>query len=514
MSKKQRRSKKGIALIVVLMALLVLGTLAGGLVVVTSGHLMHAYSGNESQEALYAARAGAWMKLAQYRSDKNEDPIKDTKLPGSGALYSATIYVGDPVSYSAKSGSGTASDIISGVIGNVGGSKTSKAAKFPPPGTVYVEGVGKSPGGMVRKVGILAQMSQSRWNHAAFGNTQVEMKSGSYTDSFNSMGGEIDHSKASIATNNPKDGIKISDHQSVAVGWAQGKDSTGKSKKKKGKQSNKVTNLNAMAAVEGPPGSLESTVVTGDKNARFSYKSFKTSLSSNQDPVVLPSILPSTLTTADLAGGGTITPDKTSPNPDLDVTGEVSITPDQAFNYVNVQPNGKIVLDVSAQTPGTKVQYLFTGINLQDKSALEVKQPATGGDVTVQVYINTGDGKDPAAGVLMEGSSVVNPSQNPINLQLLIAGKGKNTLEGHDDNKDGAVPKAYFVAYGPEAEIEVFGGQIFGAVVGDKVTMDGDTDKSGNLDPNKAPAVIHYDVSLLEDDQNSPSFAILSERHY
>lgn len=521
MSKKQRRSKKGIALIVVLMALLVLGTLAGGLVVVTSGHLMHAYSGNESQEALYAARAGAWMKLAQYRSDKNEDPIKDTPLDGSKAVYSATIYVGDPVNYSSKKGSGgsTASDIISGVVGNGGsiilGGKKTTTGKFPPPGTIYVEGVGKSPGGMIRKVGILAQVSQSRWNHAAFGNTQVEMKSGSYTDSFNSMGGAVDHSKASIATNNPKDGIKITDHQSVAIGWAQGTDSTtGHYKKKKGKQSNKVTNLNAMAAVEGPPGSLESSVVSGDKLANFSYKSFKTGLSSNQDPVVLPSILPSTLTTADLGGGGTITPDTTSPNPNLDITGQVSITPDQAFNYVTVQPNGKIILDVSGQTPGTKVQYLFTGINLQNKSALEVKQPASGGDVTVQVYINTGDGKDPAAGVLMEGSSVVNPSQNPINLQLLIAGKGKNTLEGHDDAKDGATPTAYFVAYGPEADIEVFGGQIFGAVVGDKVTMDGDTDKLGNLDPNKAPAVIHYDVSLLEDTQNSPNISVLSERHY
>lgn len=490
-----RQLNHGIALVVVLLALLVLGTLAGGLVMVTSGHLMHAYGGNESQEALYAARAGAWVKLAQYRSAKNLNPIPETKLPGSSASYTATIKEGDP-----RAG------LITKRQMNERGPRE-KTIDFPPPGTVYVEAVGKSSGGKTRKVGILATLSQSRWNHAAFGNTKVELKSGAYTDSFNSYGEQPDHSRASIATNNPKDGIIIGDHRSVVVGWANSSGDDGRKKMKKDKKST-PNNLEALASVQGPPGSTEAVVIGGDKESAKSYRGFQTGdSSSNQDPVVIPAIPTSTLTTDTLDGQGTITVLPDQPHPDLTVTGEVRLTPEQAFHYLKVQPGGKVYLDVTGYPDGATVQYLFTGITL-NSSSLEVLQPPDG-EVTVKVYVDTGDGSDPSAGVLMQGASVVNPSQRPINLQLLIAGKGVNKLEGHDDAKHGTTPKAYYVAYGPEADIEVFGGQIFGAVVGDKVTLDGD-----ELNPEKAPAVIHYDTALLQDTENASTFVIHSVRYF
>lgn len=490
-----RHFQNGIALVVVLLALLVLGTLAGGLVMVTSGHLMHAYGGNESQEALYAARAGAWMKLAQYRSGKNLDPIPETTLPGSGATYSATI----------KEGEFTHGLVTRKQLNSL--KSTEKNDSFPPPGSVYVEAVGKSSGGKVRKVAILATLSQSRWNHAAFGNSVVEMKSGAYTDSFNSYGEQVDHSKASIATNNPKDGIIIGDHKSVVIGWANSKDSGGRYQKKKDKKAT-PNNLEALAPVQGPPGSMESVVVGGDNNGALSYRGFQTGeSSSNQDPVSIPAIPTSTLTTSNLDGQGTITALPDQPHPDITVTGEVKLAPEQAFHYLKVNPGGKVILDVSGYPDGATVQYLFTGITL-NSSSLEVLQPADG-EVTVKVYVDTGDGTDPSAGVLMQGASVVNPSQRPINLQLLIAGKGTNKLEGHDDAKHGTTPKAYYVAYGPEADIEVFGGQIFGAVVGNKVTLDGD-----ELDANKAPAVIHYDTALLQDSENRANFIVHSIRYF
>lgn len=489
-----RTTSKGIALVVVLMALLVLGTLTGSLVVVSSGHLMHAYGGNESQEALYAARAGAWMKLAQYRSHKNLDPIGETQLPG-GATYSAT----------AKEGAETPGLLTKKQWTAL--TKLPKSNSFPPEGSVYVEGVGKSSSGKVRKVGILATISHSRWNHAAFGNNRVELKSGAYTDCFNSYGEQIDHSKASIATNNPNDGIIIGDHKSVVVGWANSKGTDGKYHKKKSKEAT-ANNLQALAPVQGPPGSTESVVVGGDSKGSVSYRGFQTGDSSgNQELVVIPAIPTSPLTTADLDGQGTITYAPTQPRPDITVTGEVRLLPEQAFHYLRVNPGGKVVLDVSSYEDGATVQYLFTGINL-NSSSLEVLQPPDG-EVTVKVYVDTGNGSDPSAGVLMQGASVVNPSQRPINLQLLIAGKGVNKLEGHDDVKHGTTPKAYYVAYGPEADIEVFGGQIFGAVVGNNVTLDGD-----ELDPSKAPAVIHFDTALLKDAENQSTFVVHSVRHF
>ncbi|MCA9796819.1 MAG: hypothetical protein KC910_33645, partial [Candidatus Eremiobacteraeota bacterium] len=59
---------RGVALIVILMSLALLAAVAMGLATISSGQLMHAHSENQSQEALYAARAGAWIKLGQVRS--------------------------------------------------------------------------------------------------------------------------------------------------------------------------------------------------------------------------------------------------------------------------------------------------------------------------------------------------------------------------------------------------------------------------------------------------------------
>lgn len=478
MSILRRDRKQGIALVMVLLAVLVLATLAGGLVLVTSNHMMISGSGTDSQQALYAAKAGAWIKLGQAKMG-NLDPLKETVMPDTSATFVARVEVGDGI----------------------------KA--FPPKGTYYVEAVGTSASGATRRVGMLAAVSESRWNHAAFGNNFVEMKSGSYTDAFNSDTGEpADHSKASIATNNAVDGIRLDKNNSVVVGWSGGFDPV--TKKHKKKKPKKKDLLKPEADVQGPPGSAEKAVVKGDDD---SYSAFTTANQvGNTAPVVMPAVPTEVAPPADLTTiQGAVNDPLVSALPSVVTSGVTpSILPPGAYHQLQVGKGGVAVLDVSAETPGSEVSYVFHGIHLNG-GILTVKQPATGGSVTVKVYMDTGDGTDKTAGVHMSGASLVNPSAKPIDLQFLIAGQGTNTLEGHDELKDGlGPPTAYYVAYAPQATIEITKGQIFGAVVADQVKLDGDS----LLDPDKASAVIHYDVALLNDTGNPPVLKILSTRHY
>ena len=474
MIRKQSSKQQGIALIVVLLALMVLGSVAGGLIMVSSNHLMHAQSGHESQEALMAARAGAMLKVGELRKG-NLDPLPKNVLPTSEASFSAIVVEGD----------GT--------------------EPFPPAGTFYVESTGVSSSGKVRKVGILVAISESRWSHAVFGNQEVLMKSGSYTASFNSDGLGVTHAEASIATNNAKDGIKIEDYEGVVVGWSGSVDPVTKKTKKKKDKDGEDPKLVAEANVQGPPGSTESVVVKG-KDADRSYNSFVTGTeTANNDPVLMP------LVPTDVAVGtvGTVALGATLPSIS---TSAVTAIPPGAYDYLNVGAGGEAVLDVSAVEPGTEVKYVFSGINLAG-GKLSVKQPP-GGDVVVKVFVDTGDGKDTSKGVHMSGASLINPSQKPINLQFLIAGEGANTLEGHDDDKDGlGPPTAYYVAYAPEGEIIINSGQVFGAVVGNRVLLDGD----GALVSEKrtiSPAVVHFDTALLDDSSNPPMVKVLSVRYY
>lgn len=460
---------------VVLLALLVLGTLAGAIIIMTSGHLMHAQTGNESQEALYAARAGAYMMLGRIRNGDLR-PIPKTAFPSNRSSFSAKVTVGSP------------------------------SRPFPPEGTYYVEGVGYSTGNKERRVGILASITESRWNHAAFGSTEVVMMSGSYTDSFNSDGRAYNHSEASIATNNPVDGIKIEDYESVVIGWSgsiEGGEKDRKGRRDKGEGDPKLV---AEADVQGPPGSSESQVVKGS-NANRSYNSFvNASSEANLDPVVLPAIG----SEVPVGKGGRVT--RNSPYPSLNVEDPNTLIKPGAYNQLDVSAAGEAILDVSDAEPGSVVSYVFNGIHLRG-GVLSIKQPPSpAAPVTVKVYVDTGDGSDPLRNVEMKGSSVINPSQKPVNFQLLIAGKGKNTLEGFEMGKDKtAVPSAYYVAYAPEGEILVSRGQIYGAVVGNRVVLEGD----GSLTSREVePGVIHFDTALLEDTANPPILNILSVRQY
>ena len=469
----KKRSRKGIALIVVLLALIVLAAVGGGVVAVSTDTLMHAHTGNESLEALYAARAGAWHKLGQIRAGDDSSITTPIVLPKTKSSY--TVEVKKPS----------------------GGPKS-----FPPPNTIYVEATGKSFSGKVRKVGMLAEMSQSRWNHAAFGNNQVVMKSGSYTDSFNSDGGAVDHSKASIATNNAIDGIVIEDHKAVVIGWSQSDDGTGKKKKKKEKDGSK-TKLVAQANAQGPPGSTENVVVAGGKGADQAYNSFVTGASkANNKPVVVPALTP----VNDLTLGAVSPVDPTLI--DVDFATGTKVLPPGAYQDLKVGTGGVAVLDLTSVTT-TKAQFSFHAIELNG-GTLQVIQKTP--PIPVEIYVDTGDGTDNTAGVRMTGSSVINPVQKPINLQLLIAGKGTNNfLEGYDDVKDSAPsPTAYYVAYAPRAEITVSRGQIYGSVVAKKVTLDGES----LTDPSKAPAVIHFDQTLLDDTSNPPQIEVLSVRNF
>ena len=478
MTVRLRSVRSGIALVIVLVSLLVLGTVAAAVVTVGSAHLSHAYSGSQSQEAIYAARAGAYIKMGQVRSG-DLNAISTTEMKGSKATYSATVTA-----------------------------PGSSSKSFPPPDTYYIESVGTSAGGTQRRMGILVSLSQSRWNHAIFGNSKVYMKDGSYTNSFNSDNGEVDHSKASVATNSPDKGVEIGKSDSVVIGWANAIDpTTGKVKEKKKEDD---IELDPKANVQGPPGSIEKLTVkskSGVKNK--AYRNFEVADQlADMAPVVLPkSLPPGTVGTIDTS----LNPVPLLPSVDTNIPTAVTVLPPGAYYDLKVGAAQVATLDVSAMPEGSTAEYIFHAIDLKG-GTLTVKQPAVGKPVTVKVYIDTGSGPalDKTAGLRMEGSSLVNPIAKPINLQFLIAGEGTVTLEGHTDLKDGPSPTAYYVAYAPEAHIEVLKGQIYGALVADTVTLDG----ASILDPSKAPAVVHYDVTLLKDEENPPIFHVLSVRYF
>ncbi len=482
-----KNKRQGIGIAVVLLALMVLGSVAGAMILITSGHLMSAHSSQQSLEAVYAARAGAYTKLGQVRSGDLKPA--SGKLPSERAFWEAVVF---------ESGS---------------------KERNVPEDCLLVESTGyvidPSTGAKLRsrKVAILANITASRWTHAAFGNNQVQMKSGSYTDAWDSenpllLAKDLDHSKASIATNNPKQGVEIEDKDTVVIGWA---NSTipNTNKKKKKKESSEVE-LKPHADVMGPPGSVEKQTVKGDQGKDRAYKNFVTaSQEVNMDPVVMPTNLPvhNDVGLIDLG---------ISPFPTVDVLGEVPLKPG-AYHDLRVEGENNIaILDVSHMDPGSTAEYIFRGIHLNG-GMLQVLQPPMDplnpNPVTVKVYLDTGmkPNVDPLAGVHMEGAAVINPSTKPVHLQFLIAGEGRSVLEG-SEGEDMGSPEAYYVAYAPQADLIIKRGALYGAVMANNVTLEGD--KDGLVKTDKLPAVIHFDINLLDDEENPPVFNVLSVRYY
>lgn len=519
----------GFALFAVLLSILVLATVAGGITVAGSNHLTMSYSQGQAQTAHYAARTGAWMKLAQVR-DGNLDPLAPTTMPATGATFSATVTIGDD-----------------------------NPDTFPPQGTYYIEGVGKTVSGHSKRVGVLASVTQSRWSNAAFGNSEVIMMAGSYTDSFNSDGGAVDHSLASIATNNPNAGIKLNSKKDIVIGWsgAVAKTADPNGKQKYAKHARGVVTPIPEASIQGPPGSSESSVVQAKTiktsiieslnrvDAKPLYRSFETAPGVvTNNPVTIPTLDEAPPTDSGTvaisaleedARGGFVGDAKidttlgdlgvslpagiTEVNSGLNGLASVTVSseattrlPPGSYDFLTVQNGGDAVLDVSDAEPGSEVSYVFSGIHLEN-GTLRVAQPPSG-DVTVKVYVDTEDGSDPNRSVRMQGSSLLNPKTKPILLQFLIAGTGENILEGYDEDKDGvdSTPEAYYVAYAPEGTIKVNRGAIFGSVSADRVILEGDEGSLTRDDIN--PAVIHFDTTLLQDTGNPPTLKVMSLRYY
>ncbi len=518
MKPSRKKNEGGLGIVVVLMALMVLGSVAGAMVLISSGHSLNAHANLRGEEALYAARAGALIKLAQVRSgdhSKTHGNLSTDRL-----TYDAMVF-----------------------------DETSSQRNVPQ-GCLLVEATGSviepTTGRTLRnrKVSILAQLTGSRWQHAAFGHTQVRVKAGSYTDAWDSDNpdldpDDLDHSKASIGTNNHHGGVVIEDRTAVVIGWDQAYLPASSKKQKKGKKDRSDVSGGPHADIYGPPGSDENLVVRQKSGESLSniiknavkqafngrgvvYRNFvPAAQETHLEPVVLPNLDPGTAGSPDSGTYNSVVLSNATSGNEI---------PPGAYHDLRIE-GGEAVLDVSHLEPGGTAEYLFRGVHLTN-GALVIKQPpaveqylANAGDwpdfedapkpVTVKVYIDTGVGAnvDPEAGVHMEGGSVINPSTKPIHLQFLIAGEGNNTLEAKGGRgKDKLAPEAFYVAYAPQAKVKIKEGELYGSVVADLVELDGDKDALKNSD--KLPAVIHYDLSLLNDEElNLATIRILSTRY-
>lgn len=435
------KNRRGVAIVTVLMGTALLAVVAMGVLTLGSHNVLHSHAERLAMSALYAAHAGAATKVAQINAEpgdlvKAQLPLSET-LPNSGTRFDVTV--------------------------TPGGSDAPAPANFTVPGgaldTLYVLSTGTSPNGQQRSLGVLLQKQgdDTFWQQAAFGADQVQMGTGSYTNSWHSGGGVVDHSRATVGTNNPKDGITFGDDKSSIVGYDP----------KKGKTA-------AVAKIIGPPGSTEGGVTDGKQGKN--YSSFDTASELRPMPDV---VIPALPTAPDpVTGLVTVPPAVVVP---AGVT--MNLTPGAYTGVGAVGTGARAVLDVSSVPAGSTAEYVFKFVELRDEGALEVYNP---NGVTVMVYIDSDllkKKKGEQTGFTMDNGAVVNKSGKPSQLQFHIGGNGYNKVEGKGT-------AAYYVVYDPKGEVTVDGGAIWGAVVANKVVLKGkDLKEAGS---------IHFDMALVD----------------
>ncbi|MEW6281961.1 MAG: hypothetical protein AB1758_25375, partial [Candidatus Eremiobacterota bacterium] len=186
------RRRRGIALVVVLLALLLLGVIAGGMAAVGSHTLQLSRSNLEGDQALLAADAGAWRTAGELVRNDAFPGYSPLALPTTGATYEVSV----------TKGPGTAPN-----------------GAAVPSGMCYVLSTGQF-GQTVRQVGLLLQLSTSSFPTAAFAAEEIDLVDESEVDTWDSSQGRYpaggQPGKGNIGTNSmlPRS-IRIEDESKV-----------------------------------------------------------------------------------------------------------------------------------------------------------------------------------------------------------------------------------------------------------------------------------------------------------
>ena len=336
------KTKRGVAIIIVLLVMTLLAAVAWAVLSMSSGTLVQGKNDSEALQALYVAEGGAWSKCSQVAKAGELDDLTGT-MPASGATFLAEVY---------ESG-----ETYEGVT--------------VPANHYYIVCEAESRNGIVKKVAIMGYIGSSHYDFAAFGFTDVTMAAEAKTYAFSSSGGVIDHSRATVGSNNDTAGINIS-----GVNTRVGGDS-------------------ALARVYGPPGSIESSVVNGG-SAPTNYVAFSPLTQRKpQDDFSFP------------------LPDGT-----VDITASQVVLPDETFGDVALN-GATLTLDVSSVPPGGTATFQFNSINVGTGSQIVISPP--GADVYCEVFVK--------GAFTMTDGSIVNDSLIPAKLKFMIKGGDVNLLD-------------------------------------------------------------------------------------
>lgn len=177
---KKHSQPRGIAVILVLLALAVLAVISAALVVTSSAGLQQANVNTEGSRALYAAEAGLNWKLAQLKA-KNDGNVAMDLGTEVGRFEVQVFSTG----------------------------KSPRPGFTVPSSCFYILSTGWSPDGLRRQVGMLVKRSESAFNLAVLANKKIQMDADCYTDTYDSSGGVPDHTLATLGLYNPEGQIQL-----------------------------------------------------------------------------------------------------------------------------------------------------------------------------------------------------------------------------------------------------------------------------------------------------------------
>ncbi|MBI3924952.1 MAG: hypothetical protein HY319_05380 [Armatimonadetes bacterium] len=458
--------RRGVAIIVVLLAMALLSVVALGLATMASGNLSHGFADHESQSALLGAEGAAWVKVAQLTAGD------DAWIPMGATLSNQVIY---------------------GVDVYTGGNTAPNGFEVPA-GCFYVLATAQTPRGTQRQFGIVGRVASTWWDMPAFAGNFLAMSEDASTKAYDSslpIPDDADptlYPYAHVGTNSLRDMTKknVSGKKAADLasddGW-RGIYIDGDPKKGTGSRVGgdtwKKKDDPGLALVKGPPGSIESTVVVAGTSGA-NYAAFE-SLAQLKH---LPSWEELGAPPVDTALNYDSDPLTAAPEPDVG-----GLSPG-SYGDVNLTGIGKILYLNVAGLEGDAV-FRFDKMQLSDDAELRILGYVPDKPVQVKVYVSD---------LEVNKSSLVNPTTRPSVLQVY----SENDI--HIEQKD---TKAYFTAYAAddiriegEKTTEAEPTRLYGAVIARDML---------NIEDK---AEIWYDTTLLDEDTGGNSFVLLgTQRH-
>lgn len=440
------KKRSGIAIILILMVLGILGVVAGGMVSVGLGNLTQSGVQLNSERAYYAAEAGLAVTLTRIKGDPNyEGTSSPETLVGSAEEFEAIVY---------KPGD---SPLPAGVF-------------LPSSKHRFVMATGISRNGTRRQVGCMVKIDRILFRHAILARNQIQLYEDSLVDYYHSGGA-------------PVTGSNLADIKTLS-------------------SSSATVQVLSGSVVKGraivPPSWWGGTVDTGWGwgGGTIEGGTVYSSAGETLNPVDLPSdpaSAPGLTLNAATVASGTLPP--TAP-PTATIDNEVVTLPPGVYGDLNIQDG----VTVNLEDGGL---YVFNSITMGTNTGLGLVRddPTDPALSPVTVYV--------ANSFTSTGGAVVNETLKPPLLNLLVK-SGNVTLNSTASwSRYGTVineTTGYYTVYAPNSQVTIQGpdgapagegGHLFGAVIANRMFM-------------TEGVSLSYDLALRETEAGPPNMEIVS----